>query len=358
MKNFLFITTSIITFVISFFGMWFIYYQLSLRAVSDKSTVVNFSVEQGSNFYSIAEKLEDSGLIRSKFVYRLYIKIHKPSSIKAGVYQLNKNMSVAQIVESLSGNFKHDINSVTITFKEGKNMRYIVDQIVSNTNNTEEDILKTLKDEEYIKGLIDKYWFITDEILNTDIYYSLEGYLYPNTYTFRKDVSVKEIFNVMIEQMAKSLSSYENDINASPYSLHQILTLASIIELEGVNSLDRGGIAGVFYNRINNNWNLGSDVTTYYGAGIDLNERDLTKEELNDNNPYNTRSSSMISKLPVGPICNPSLESIKAALYPQSHDYYYFVSDKNGKTYFTKTEQEHLSKKNELIEAGLWYTYK
>ena len=87
MKNFLFITTSIITFVISFFGMWFIYYQLSLRAVSDKSTVVNFSVEQGSNFYSIAEKLEDSGLIRSKFVYRLYIKIHKPSSIKAGVYQ-------------------------------------------------------------------------------------------------------------------------------------------------------------------------------------------------------------------------------------------------------------------------------
>lgn len=357
MKNFLFITTSIITFVISFLGIWFIYYQLSLRAVSDSSTVVNFSVEEGSNFHSIAEKLKDSGLIRSKFVYRLYIKINKPSSIKAGVYQLNKNMSVAEIVEALSGDFKHDLNSVTITFKEGKNMRYIINQIVSNTDNTEEDILKTLKDEKYLKELIDKYWFITDEILNTDIYYSLEGYLYPNTYTFRKDVTVKEIFNVMIEQMDKNLSSYENDINASPYSSHQILTLASIVELEGVNDSDRSGIAGVFYNRINNNWNLGSDVTTYYGAGIDLNERDLTKEELNDNNPYNTRSSSMISKLPIGPICNPSLASIKAALYPQSHDYYYFVSDKNGKTYFTKTEQEHLSKKNELIEAGLWYTY-
>ena len=114
---------------------------------------------------------------------------------------------------------------------------------------------------------------------------------------------------------------------------------------------------GVFYNRLKDNWSLGSDVTTYYGAGVDLTERDLTSVELNNANAYNTRVSTMAGKLPVGPICNPSTISIEAALYPTEHDYYYFVSDKTGKTYFTKTDKEHIDKKNELIKAGLWYTY-
>ena len=285
------------------------------------------------------------------------VKGDKPDSIKAGVYQLNKNMGVSEIVESLSGDIKHDLNSVTITFKEGKNMRYIINEIVKHTNNKESDIQDTLKDKEYLNKLIDKYWFITDEILNEDIYYSLEGYLYPNTYTFRKDVTVKEIFNVMLEQMDKNLSQYKDSIKTSGYTSHQIITLASIVELEGLNSTDRSGIAGVFYNRLKNNWNLGSDVTTYYGAGVELSERDLTIDELNDPNPYNTRISSMAGKLPIGPICNPSIDSIDAVLHPTETDNYYFVADKNGKTYFTKTEKEHVKKRNELIEAGLWYTY-
>ena len=357
MKNFLFLTTSIITFVISFFGVWFVYYHIALKPISNKNVIVNFSVEEGNTFYSVANKLKDQNLIRSKFVYKLYVKLNKPDSIKAGVYQLNKNMSIEEIVETLSGDIKHDLNSVTITFKEGKNMRYIIKQIVNNTNNKESDVLDALKDKEYLEKVIDKYWFITDEVLNEEIYYSLEGYLYPNTYTFRKDVTVKEIFNVMLGQMDKNLSQYKDSIKTSGYTPHQIITLASIVELEGLNSTDRSGIAGVFYNRLKNNWNLGSDVTTYYGAGVELSERDLTIGELNDPNPYNTRSSAMLGKLPVGPICNPSVESIEAVINKESHDYYYFVSDKNGKTYFTKTDSEHNLKKNELIEAGLWYTY-
>ena len=161
----------------------------------------------------------------------------------------------------------------------------------------------------------------------------------------------------MIDQMSKKLEKYKQAMQDSEYTPHQLLTVASIVELEGVNSADRKGIAGVFYNRLKNNWSLGSDVTAYYGALVDLSERDLTTVELNDNNPYNTRASSMIGRLSVGPICNPSIDSIEAAIYPDEHDYYYFVSDKNGKTYFTKTDSEHLAKKNELIKAGLWYTY-
>lgn len=357
MKRFLFIITSVITFVISFLGIWFIYYHVSLGPVSKKSELVNFSVKEGSNFYSITDNLVKKKLIKSSFSYKIYLKLHKPKNIKAGVYQLNKNMSIKKIIETLSGDIKHDLNSISITFKEGKDMRYIIDEIANNTDNSVDDVKNVLKDKEYLQSLIKKYWFIGEEILNEDIYYSLEGYLAPNTYSFRKNTSVKEIFNVMISEMDQNLSKYKNSIKDINYTPHQLLTLASIVELEGNEGTDRKGIAGVFYNRLDNNWSLGSDVTAYYGAGVALSERDLTTNELNDNNPYNTRVSAMAGKLPIGPICNPSLESIDAVINPTKHDYYYFVADKNGKTYFTKTEKEHATKRDELIEAGLWYTY-
>lgn len=357
MKRLLFIVTSIITFVTSFLGIWVVYYHVSLGPTSNKSVPVNFSVKQGSNYYSVTSDLLKKNLIKSSFSYRIYLKLHKPSNIKAGIYRLDKNMGVKKIVEALSGDIKKDLNGVSITFKEGKDMRYIISEIAKNTDNTEEDVKEILKDKDYLQSLVDEYWFINDEILNDNIYYSLEGYLSPNTYSFRRDLKVKDIFKVMLDETDKSLSKYKNDIKNSKYSPHELLTLASIVELEGNKNSDRKGIAGVFYNRLNNNWSLGSDVTAYYGAGVALSERDLTTKELNDPNPYNTRISSMAGKLPVGPICNPSIESFKAVLHPTENDNYYFVADKNGKTYFTKTEKEHVKKRNELIEAGLWYTY-
>ena len=102
---------------------------------------------------------------------------------------------------------------------------------------------------------------------------------------------------------------------------------------------------------------LGSDVTTYYAFKIDLGERDLYKSEINNPNPYNTRSSANAGKLPVGPICNPSSTSILATIEYSSNDYLYFVADKNMKVYFTKTDAEHNKIINELKSSGLWYEY-
>ena len=266
-------------------------------------------------------------------------------------------MSVSEIVDTLSKNGK-DINTISITFKEGYNFYDIIDTITYNTNNKEEDIINLLNDEEYLEFLIDKYWFITEEIKNELLYYPLEGYLYPDTYQFKnKDVTVKEIFEALLNQMEQKLNPYKEKINESNYSIHNLLTLASIIELEGVNDLDRKDISGVFYNRLKNNMNLGSDVTAYYGAKVRLSERDLYKNELNDNNGYNTRISTMAGKLPIGPICNPSIESIEASINPNENDYYYFVSDKNKKTYFSKTLTEHNQKIQELKRNNLWYNY-
>lgn len=332
-------------------------YLNGIKAISNDKSSIEFEIVDGNNYYNIADKLYDEGLIKSKFWYKIYLKINKPSSINIGVYQLKKNMSVNKIVNVLSKN-GYDKNRVKITLKEGINFNDIIDVIITNTNNSEEDIINLLNNEEYINKLINDYWFITDEIKNDKLYYKLEGYLYPNTYYFNnKDVKIEEIFETLLKETEKKLEGYKDSILESEYSIHQLITLASIVELEGVNENDRGNIAGVFYNRLNNNMNLGSDVTAYYGARVRLSERDLYKNELNDDNGYNTRVSSMIGKLPIGPICNPSIESLKAILFPTQNDYYYFVADKNKKTYFTKTGEEHNAKINELKKEGLWFDY-
>ena len=231
-------------------------------------------------------------------------------------------------------------------------------QTVFKEKNCSEDIYSILNDEEYLDSLIQKYWFITEDVKNEKIYYSLEGYLFPNTYEFFIDeVSVKEIFNKMLDEMEKQLKPYKEDIEKSKYSIHELLTMASIVELEGKSISDRNEVAGVFYNRLKSNNTLGSDVTTYYGAKVNMSDRDLYQKEINTANDYNTRNASLAGKLPIGPICNPSISSIKAALYPKETNNYYFVADKNGKTYFTKTYNEHLRTVSKLKSEGLWYTY-
>ena len=235
--------------------------------------------------------------------------------------------------------------------------RYTVLGTAADGKNTEEDVFNLLEDEEYIDSLIDRYWFLTDEIKNDDIYYPLEGYLLPNTYIFENDeVSVKEIFNVILNYMDKCLSRYKDNL-IEDFTLHEILTLASIAELEGRSQEDREEIVGVFLNRIEKGINLGSDVTTYYAFKVDMGERDLYKKELTTENPYNTRGPNMEGKIPVGPICNPSNVAIQAAIEYKPTDNLYFVSDKTGKVYFTKNNEEHLKMIQKLKDDGLWFEY-
>ena len=191
-----------------------------------------------------------------------------------------------------------------------------------------------------------------------DIYYSLEGYFYPDTYIFEnKDVNVKYIFSFVLNYTDKVLSKYKEEIENSGLTVHQVLTIASIAELEGESNDDRAGIVSVFFNRINSKMSLGSDVTTYYAFHVKMGESDLTKAQINTYNPYNTRGPNMEGKIPIGPICNPSESSINSVLNYEDTDYYYFVSDKTGKAYFTKTYAEHQKIIKQLKDENLWFEY-
>lgn len=332
-------------------------YNLNTSSVGKNDENIIFEVKENSTFYSISDELYSNNLIKSELFYKIYLKLNKPTGLKKGVYNLNKSMNVKEIVGVLSGDPDYNYGNVSVTFKEGINMRKVATLIAENSNNTEDDVFKLLSDEDYLDELINNYWFITSDIKNSEIYYSLEGYLFPDTYQIKKDMNVKEIFKMMLDNMGLKLEPYKKDIERSKYSIHELLTLASIVELEASNSNDRAGVAAVFYNRLNNNWSLGSDVTTYYGIKVDMSERDLYKAEIDKANAYNTRSSTMSGKLPVGPIGNAGVESIEAVIHPEENNYYYFVADKTGKTYFSKNYTEHTNTVASLKGQGLWHTY-
>ncbi|MEE3342748.1 MAG: endolytic transglycosylase MltG [Bacilli bacterium] len=330
-------------------------YNFGLSKVSNDNTLKKVVIEKGS-INQVASTLYEKHFIRSKLAFKIYVKIHRKHNLMAATYELSQNMGTRKIVDILSKGKKAQ-DDVKITFKEGINMRTIANIIEKHTNNKEEDVYNLLKDENYLNKIINKYWFLNNDIKNSNIYYSLEGYLYPNTYSLRsKDSTVEEIFEQMLDETNRQLKKHQSVIEKNSLSLHQILTLASIVELEGTTVEERKKIARVFMNRMASNMNLGSDVTTYYGAKINMGERDLYSEEVTSCNNYNTRCATF-KTLPISPICSSSIEAIEAVLTPDDNDYYYFVADKNKKIYFSRTQKEHTNTINKLKKSGLWYEY-
>ena len=334
-----------------------IWYNISIKAVSKESQEVTVEIELGSTSSSIAEELKEKDLIKNVSAFKIYIKLNKITNFQAGSYTLNKNMDVKEIIEALQTGVVYG-DSIKITFLEGKTIRWYAKTIAENTNYTEEEVFELLENEEYIDSLIQKYWFLTEEIKNPDIYYPLEGYLWPDTYLFdKKDITIQTIFEKLLDQTGTKLEKYKEQIQNSGYSVHQILTLASMVEMEGTKEENRKDIASVFYNRLKNNMPLGSDVTTYYAVKVEVGERDLYLSELNTYNAYNTRGPEMEGKLPVGPISSVGESSLEAVIYPNETSYLYFVADKEGNVYFSRTNAEHEEKVNELKSNGLWYEF-
>ncbi len=331
------------------------YYNYQISSMSKKSQEVVVTIDGGS-ITSIGETLKQNKLIRSVFIFKLYTKLNHKNNLKAATYKFNRNMNMKTLVDNLEKGSIYNPDQISITFKEGLNVRKIAKVVGENTNNTYDSFMELMNDREYIKSKIEEYWFLTDNILNDKIYYPLEGYLFPETYFFKnKDVTPKEIVETMLDEMNTKLEPFKKEIEKSMFSIHELVTLASIVEMEGASSNDRASVAGVFINRINDKWSLGSDVTTYYYLKID----DF-KVSLNGNsnlytcdNAYNTRCRTFIG-LPVGPISNPGMDSLKSTIEYHKHDYYYFVADCTGKTYLSKNATEHYNTIEKLKRENNW----
>ena len=330
-------------------GGFFVIFFMETASVSRDVTPINFEIKKGETYLTIAKRLKDENLIKSDFFYKLFIKINKPDSVQAGIYTLSEAMSVNDIVEVLKKGNNYNPDIVTFTIPEGKHLEEIAEIISSKTNHTKEELLDYWNDDNFIDSVIDDYWFVTDNVKQKGIRYALEGYFYPDTYEIlNKDVDPSIIAYKMLNQMELVLENYKDDIKSSKYSIHELLTMASIIEHEAILDEDRKVIASVFYNRLDSNMKLQSCATI--GYAIDDWKLTYSAVDLQTDSPYNTY---YYSGLPIGPGNMPSKKSIEASLYPDETEYLYFLANvcdvNDNTTYFSKDYNEHVSKKNKYL---------
>ena len=312
-------------------------YFILLTPSSKSNKVITFTVKKGDGKEKIVDNLKDAKLIRSKYAAIIYLVISGNKNLQAGSYEFSRDMSTQDIIKSLNSGdvIKEFKPSIKITLKEGVTLKEYMKLISDETNIDFDEAIKKVNDKSFLKGLIADYWFLTNDILDDDIYYALEGYLFPETYEFYKETTVEQVIRRILNVTNEKLSPLKEEIKKSKYSVHEIFTMASIAEKEANKYEDRKMVTQVINKRLELNMSLGMDVTSYYGVQKSMKET-LTKVDLNDENPYNTRVTTFIG-LPVGPICNPSLDSINAVLEPANTDYVYFVADiLTGKVYFAK----------------------
>ena len=326
---------------------------LFLASPVDKNSheKIEIVVPSGTGVTGIAKILKENNLIRSEVLFTITVKSKGNLYLQASTYLFRQDMSMEDIISELISGSKYNPDVITITFKEGMRITDYAKDIAKATNHSETEVLNTLNDRNFLDNLRQKYWFLTDSIFQDGIYYPLEGYLAPDTYQFDdRDVSISTIVETMLNEMEKELEPYRSQIQDN---VHYYMTMASLVELEGTNTDNRKMIAGIFENRIAANMNLGSDVTTYYALQY-LMTSDLTTAQFATINPYNTRASNMRGQMPIGPICNPSLSSLKASIEPTDSNYLYFVADKNGNIFYTSTLSEHEAMVQEIKDKGDW----
>jgi len=293
--------------------------------VSSKSEVVLFEVPKGVTMRQACLLLEKEGLVRDGKLLLWYIQYRKVKAcVKAGEYKLSKNKNAWELFNDIVNSKEQVLHRLTIP--EGRNIREISELVEKKLLIPKESFLGVCYDKGFIASLGIKGAL------------SVEGYLFPDTYFFAKDVGVRTVARKMAERFLSQVDKPEYKKRAAElgYSLHEIVTLASLIEKETADKSERKLISAVYHRRLKRKMRLQCDPTVIYGIK-DFNGN-LTRKDLHTPSLYNTY---MNSGLPPGPIASPGIESIKAALYPASKKLLYFVSKNNGSHYFSYSLREH-----------------
>ncbi len=312
---------------------------------NDEAVTVNIPTGSGASY--IVEILDENGLVKNKTCAKINAKIGGYDTLQANTYIFSKNMALTEMFKAINtGDFNY-LSKEKLTVREGLTIPQIAEAIATEMPFSKDEIIKKWSDKAYLKELIGQYWFLTDDILNADIKYPLEGYLYPETYFItEEEPSIESLTVMMLDMMDTQLTSIKNELESNKYSVHEILTLASIVERESSNvSEAMPEVAGVFFNRLDEGMALGSDVTVNYIFEKDGVE--LTLSQLDSDDKYNTRK---FPGLPPGPICSVNLTAIDSVLNYKDTEYMFFYATPEGEIIFSKTVDEH----NKAVEENPW----
>lgn len=307
-----------------FLAWWQIYTPLN----GDESQYRDFTVEKGQGVNEIARKLQEEKIIKSSFWFEVNIWRKKQGlRLQAGKYSLSASLNIDEIGQVITGG-KIIPDEITITLPEGFTLRQMRQRLFES-GITESMYLG----EEQIGRYQLQYKFLADIPAEND----LEGFLFPDTYRLKPEIELGEISKRFLENFDKKLTPVlREEISRQGKTLYQILTMASIIQKEALNETEMATISGIFWNRIEAKMKLQSDATVNYATGKNI--RQVTYSDLEDPSPYNTYK---YEGLPPGPICNPGIAAIKAAIYPASTNYYYFFHPLGSSAVYSRTGAEH-----------------
>ncbi len=321
-----------------------IVFVLLVSGVTTKDEDATITVNSGDGTIAVTEELSEQGAIRGKLLFRVIAGLMGRSGHwYAGSYTIPARSSFFTICEIMS----HPANDITVTFREGIQVREMGTILEKAGICKKTDFINACSSHSF------DYEFLKDVPAKKRID-GLEGYLFPDTYSFTKNEDVDQLICTMLDRFQEEVYTDKilAQVKESGYSFDDVIILASMVESEAMTTEDRKTVAGVFLNRLSHPDQfpkLQSCVTVEYAMGI---KKDIiSAEDTEYDSPYNTY---LYAGLPYGPICCPSIESIQAVLNPTPSDYYYFQSDENGKLYFAKTWQEH-AKNQEKIQAN-WET--
>lgn len=318
--------------ILAIFSLFFYSHQINYPLSKEDREVV-FTIERGESPKQIAENLEEAQIIKSSFWLRYYLKTKDLSAqIIAGTFSLSPSMSISQIVKKIT---TLDVisNEDKIVLIEGWNASEIGEYLENKELCNKRDWLKLINNYD-----VSNYDFFNDKPLTNN----LEGYLFPDTYDVYKDASCSDILIKLLNNFDRKVSKeIKNDIKSQNKSIFEIITMASIIEKEVTSIKDMKIVSGIFWDRIKYKQALESCATLAYILGENKAQYSLADTQIDS--PYNTYRNR---GLPPGPITNPGLNAIEAAVYPTHTDYNYFLTDpKTANTIWSKTFEEHKQNK-------------
>jgi UPF0755 protein len=318
-----------------------LYIANALQPMQASDQEVSVTIPQGAGSLAIAKELEVKGLIKNSSIFTYYLKVKKQGSrLQAGEYSMKPGMTFDEMIEKLNKGDTVKQEVIRVTIPEGFTIQQIADKLAEQT---------PWKSDIFLQQADMAAQFQSDAISslpdNKGIKHRLEGYLFPETYEFKKGSTEQEFIERTLQELDKKLATLPSDwkekLQARGLTVHQMLTIASLIEREVVVDDERALVSGVINNRLKKNMPLQIDATVQYL--FDKPKERLLEKDLQIQSPYNTYLNT---GLPPGPIASPSLASIKAAVYPEETKYLFYVTKKDGTKghLFAETFDEH--KKN------------
>ncbi len=305
---------------------------------------IQVEIPSGASSADISRILEKDKVIKSASVFSFYIKLNNETDFQAGYYLFSPSMTLDEIIHSLQeGGSPVAFDGTKILVQEGVTVEQIADSIEKSTDFTAAEFLKVVQDPKFLADLQTKYPELLSNAMDAkDTRYVLEGYLFPATYDFTEEMSLKEVVENMVKKTDEVMQEYYTAIQEKHLTVHEVMTLASLIEREGNTYEDRTKIASVFFNRLEAEMPLQSDISVLYA--LNKHKEVVTYKDLEVDSPYNLYKNTGYGP---GPFDSPSQDSIKAVLNPAETNYLYFLADtKTGKVYFSRTYTEH----QELID--------